>query len=614
MHRYDKWSRPADVERKHEESNADDNANAVAARIAGTIPHLKSLGHKNNFGTVQEMTSLLLLALALTQVLSNAPTVAGASTNATANLTTVTTSSEDANITQATNITNSNALLSNSTANINTTSNASIPVVSNITTLSNALPPGAANGIATNAPTAYPNVTTSTRSWINVLMPLEGDAATIQSDPFRTTMGVEADPFRFTEMPSSEPSALPSSEPSARPTPSPTPRPTIWKENSVPRNADQSYFDYNPNKSSEYGPGQATEIKVNKEQTKIVYKNNNWKSVKKSAEEEYWMPLQKDIKFNLKDNACSNSRQSPIDIWPAEDVECEEHHQIRHRPGDFRIDGSDHIKKQILPSKLRLVFHRREGEEPDPPYADFPNGFGEFVDALHADIKIPSEHRVRGKQFVAEYQLYHLHLGRDRAPVISVMIDLHPEGEPNRHLQRALDEWQKVFDADEQECQEERRRAARRLGGASGTNPGNNTSDQIHRNTQATTERKIWDPYHPDIMPSIHFYGYSGSLTEPPCTEFIEWRVIDKPMLISPGQLLQMQTILFNHVDNKCRLTSNHYEGSVARPIQDANRRPVYQCTCRDFLADDDDRRVCTRREFRLQNEAEAEKEAGQGE
>mmetsp|Transcript_21204 Transcript_21204/g.46235 ORF Transcript_21204/g.46235 Transcript_21204/m.46235 type:complete len:97 (-) Transcript_21204:29-319(-) len=34
MHRYDKWSRPADVERKHEESNADANANAVAASIA----------------------------------------------------------------------------------------------------------------------------------------------------------------------------------------------------------------------------------------------------------------------------------------------------------------------------------------------------------------------------------------------------------------------------------------------------------------------------------------------------------------------------------------------------------------------------------------------------
>lgn len=76
-------------------------------------------------------------------------------------------------------------------------------------------------------------------------------------------------------------------------------------------------------------------------------------------------------------------------------------------------------------------------------------------------------------------------------------------------------------------------------------------------------------------------------------------------MLISPEQLLQMQILLFNHVDKKCRLTSNHYEGSVARPIQDANRRPIYQCTCRDFLADDDDRRICSKREFRLENEEE---------
>ena len=614
------------------------------------------------------MNSLLLLAFSFTHALSVVPFIAGAVTNATShalsNITVNVTAPINASISKAGNISNSNQFI-NSTENVNATSGYQ---VSNIkTTLANAFIPGATSDNATDVPVSANNVS-STRGWIGVLMPLDGEATVIQNDPFRNAVSIEVDPFRFTEMPSANPSSTPSTEPTALPTSPPTPRPTIWKENSIPRNADQSYFDYNPD--SRYGPGEATEIEVSKELSRIMYKNNNWRNVKDSSEEKYWMPLQKDIKFSLKDNACSNSRQSPIDIWPSEEVECEEHHQIRHRPGDFRIDGSDHIEKQILPSKLRLVFPRREGEEPDPPYADFPkcvlfvyfefsgifilriqliyqltldgnyeltvstafiaffvscfpflspySGFGEFVDALHADIKIPSEHWVRGKQYVAEYQLYHLHLGRDRAPVISVMVDLHPDGEPNFHLQRAIDEWQKVFDADKVACQEERRRAARRLGGFFEAYPFRNTSasEESRRKTQETTERKIWDPYHPEILPSIHFYGYSGSLTEPPCTDFIEWRVIDKPMLISPEQLLQMQTLLFNHVDNKCRLTSNHFEGSVARPIQDASRRPVYQCTCRDFLADDDERRVCTRREFRLQNtEAEAEAEdAGEGE
>ena len=196
-------------------------------------------------------------------------------------------------------------------------------------------------------------------------------------------------------------------------------------------------------------------------------------------------------------------------------------------------------------------------------FQDFPNGWGASVDALHADIKIPSEHWIKGKQFFAEYQLYHLHRERDRAPVISVMIDLHPNDEPNLLLQKALDEWQKVFDDDERECEERRERANRRLRGRT-TNSSTYSSLPYRRNAQEDTtegrEKKVWDPYHRDLMPSIHFYGYSGSLTEPPCTEFCEWRVLDKPMSISSAQLLQMKLLLF-HVDKKCRLTSTHYEG-----------------------------------------------------
>lgn len=438
------------------------------------------------------------------------------------------------------------------------------------------------------------------RNWIEVVSP--ADLSTIiEEDPNKVLSTREVDPFYFTSEPSLAPSSHPSAEPSLLPTSRPTPRPTIWRETSEPRNAGETYFDYSPEKSSRYGPGQKEIYEVKKDgSTKIIYESNNWEKIKNSPEEVYWRPLQKDIKFDLSKNSCgSKSRfQSPIDIWPTDNAEYEEHHQIRHRPGDFRIDG-DLIIKQILPSKLRLVFPRRVGEEPDPPFADFPNGWGAAVDALHADFKIPSEHWIKGRQFAAEYQLYHLHRERDRAPVISVMIDLHPDDEPNLHLQKALDEFQKVFDADEQECEEERRRSTRKLGGFSNSSAFLSTS--FHRNAQAATTRKVWDPYHPDLMRSIHFYGYSGSLTEPPCTEFCEWRILDTPMQISSAQLLQMKILLFNHVDKKCRLTSNHYEGSVARPIQDSSRRAIYQCTCRDYLADSDDRKKCSKREFRLQ-------------
>ena len=209
------------------------------------------------------------------------------------------------------------------------------------------------------------------RNWVEVTSLTNFDAI-LGGDPNKAGSSTEVDPFRFTLSPSSAPSSLPSSRPSLGPTSFPTPRPTIWRETSEPRNADDSYFDYNPQKNSKYGPGQKKIYEVQKDgSTKIIYENNNWEKVRDSQEEKYWKPLQKDIKFDLSKNSCGSkgSRfQSPIDIWPTDDAECEEHHQIRHRPGDFRIDG-DMIKKEILPSKLRLVFPTREGEEPDPPFA-----------------------------------------------------------------------------------------------------------------------------------------------------------------------------------------------------------------------------------------------------
>lgn len=68
----------------------------------------------------------------------------------------------------------------------------------------------------------------------------------------------------------------------------------------------------------------------------------------------------------------------------------------------------------------------------------------------------------------------------------------------------------------------------------------------------------------------------------------MSWRVIDRPALISKSQLKQMKTLLFGHVDGKCRPTSNHYKGSVARPLQPFNNREMWQCTCRDYLGDDE--------------------------
>ena len=258
------------------------------------------------------------------------------------------------------------------------------------------------------------------------------------------------------------------------------------------------------------------------------------------------------------------------------------------------------VTKQILPSKLRIVFPRRTEEDFGPPKADIPKGWGHHIDVVHLDIKIPSEHLLEGKQYAAEYQLYHMQMGGRGVPTIAIMIDIHPHNEENIHFQKAIDAWQGVFDQHARECAIQLRTMGELRGRrnedwrfhTNTTTRDHGTRANHGRQTLTTDKEKkssgSWNPYHEDIIRSIWFYGYHGSLTEPPCSEFVHWRIVDKPMLISQEQLHQMKHILFNHVDGKCHKPSSHYEGSVARPIQHHAYRDIYRCNCRDFISDDE--------------------------
>lgn len=101
-----------------------------------------------------------------------------------------------------------------------------------------------------------------------------------------------------------------------------------------------------------------------------------------------------------------------------------------------------------------------------------------------------------------------------------------------------------------------------------------------------------WHPFHPDVQKTVHFWGYSGSFTEPPCTkDSVDWKVMDVPTPISQKQLAQLKQMLFGHVGPDCRRTSVHNaRGSVARPTQDALK--YYKCTRDDYVSDEE-RAVC---------------------
>jgi len=417
-------------------------------------------------------------------------------------------------------------------------------------------------------------------------------------------------------------------------------------------------------------------------------------------------------------NHCGNvGRQSPIDVRPT-GVACLEHHQIRSRRGDFRLGGDrGNVRLSILPSKLRVWVQRRPCtdlhnpvcSEPDPPHADFPHGWPGFADMIHVDFKFPGEHTIYGEVFDGEMQIYHLHPGRRRLPVVSVLMKVDINTNTNTHthttdanhghneyLQQLIDAFQYEYDTNKARCAAAairegnrrrrlrvqklkshettrtnnianndnnnnnnnnnnthtgdagQRRASQQRGnnntlsgrgrgrGVSyqSTQPKNNTGDaegtqkqddggdfpfsnleklanaafggnqetlehyaSLLRNDSNFTVQKDehgrrlasrWYPHHKSLVPTYYFYGYDGSLTEPPCTEIVSWFVMDAPMKISKNQLEQMKKILFTNVHgDTCKETSVHYRKSVARPIQETGgNRDVWHCTRDNYVPD----------------------------
>ena len=67
-----------------------------------------------------------------------------------------------------------------------------------------------------------------------------------------------------------------------------------------------------------------------------------------------------------------------------------------------------------------------------------------------------------------------------------------------------------------------------------------------------------------DLLPeSADYYGFTGSLTTPPCTEGVKWMVLQNPVTVSPAQIAKFRSF-FNDLETK-------------RPIQALNGRVIYK-------------------------------------
>jgi carbonic anhydrase len=432
-----------------------------------------------------------------------------------------------------------------------------------------------------------------------------------------------------TDFPSSMPTSLQSQNPStsptlpeselvtAKPTNAPTTLDDYYRENEEPVNPNGWYFNYDNSPGNKYGPGQMSMEQQLNGFYQIQIVDNHWGSVERPPID-YWVEFTdrgfgpwKGVLQNHRPlrNICEDGLlQSPVDVRENGAI-CHEFHQIRTLPGDFQVTGN-HVERRIEPNKLRLVYRRRPCanyrepacSEPDPPAADFPSGWGGMSDAIHIDFKVPSEHKIHGESFDAEMQIYYLHPSNRRLAAQAVLIRAQQNGY-NYYLQEALNAFQKEYDENKAKC-------GRRLQHQRHSPFGNHSA--FHRNLTGTFTnyfdwakkhstfqgesnnlqpgppqfQGVWNPNHQMLTPTIYFYRYDGSLTEPPCGEFVSWFVADKPMVIGFEQLEQMKRIISTNVDENCRRTSVHHKQSVARPIRPSNGRPIWRCTAEDFGPD----------------------------
>ena len=232
------------------------------------------------------------------------------------------------------------------------------------------------------------------------------------------------------------------------------------------------------------------------------------------------------------------------------------------------------MTKRILPNKLHLHVIRKVANHTIPPSFDFSGVGAKSLDLLNIDIKFPSEHTVCGRKFDGEMQYYFYHPVKNAFIVVAWLFEVKGGNPVNQHMQRLIDEFQEVYDINEEICNQK---------SSSGSSSSSSRS--------ALVVEPLWNPFHRDIQKTIHFWGYSGSFTEPPCVGNTLWRIMDVPVQLSLEQLNQMRNILFTHRDgDTCMLTSNQYKGSVARPINDP--LPYYKCTRQDYKSDDE-RELC---------------------
>jgi len=224
--------------------------------------------------------------------------------------------------------------------------------------------------------------------------------------------------------------------------------------------------------------------------------------------------------------------------------------------------------------------------------------------AVQFHIHTSSEHTIAGATYPAEMHIVHQEDNSDDfyANSLAVFGMMIAGGGSSDHaaFEDYLRGWEKVALSVDQACSEaaagDAAADAQDAMESSSSSSGEQwwmavqtkvTCPAIGSNTY--TEQDFDDTVSPNVYalptdPDFGVYTYKGGLTTPPCTEIVNWNVMDTPMIISDDQLNRLYNLILCYVDPQTcwHATVASKDGSTSRPTQPLNGRHIlHRCrTC----------------------------------
>lgn len=217
---------------------------------------------------------------------------------------------------------------------------------------------------------------------------------------------------------------------------------------------------------------------------------------------------------------CHGPNQSPVDISQHVDIQGQTKYVLWF---DYYLDPD------LQPDHKAMIVNDGHGLRFDVPSNDIDMGYVKIgkteYTAMEYQFHAPSEHTINGAVFPLEMQIYNF--AHDDTGIVAISIFFR-EGESNPFLASL-------------------RQAA---GGQDGpTWGGFSGKTRIDGRFTGAFDLENVIP-RGDVSKEAPFFNYKGSLTQPPCTEGVDWWLLSKPITASRDEIRFIRKSIFKSVSS----------------------------------------------------------------